>query len=71
MQVHAISARLLALRKLLGTHEDIDIIWMVERAPRLLTADLAPMAQQLLNLRVCLALLNVCLLEVCWRLSLH
>ncbi|KAK9796990.1 hypothetical protein WJX73_008860 [Symbiochloris irregularis] len=54
-EVQAISARLLALRTLLGKHEDVDIVWMVERAPRLLTADLAPMAQQLLNLRMSMA----------------
>ena len=34
VQVQAITARLLALRTLLGKHDDIDIIWMLERAPR-------------------------------------
>ena len=39
-QVLALSRRLLALRQALGGGEGVDVVWMMVREPRLLTADL-------------------------------
>jgi hypothetical protein len=49
--ITAVSHRLLALRQLLGGDDDVDIVWMVEREPALLTTDFAHITQRLVELR--------------------
>lgn len=46
-----ISRRIIALHQLLGGKDDIDIVWMIERAPGLLTADFRNITRRLLELR--------------------
>ena len=48
--VARISHRLLALKRLLGERDDIDVVRMVEREPALLTADVGIITQRLVTL---------------------
>jgi len=48
--VTRISHRLLALQRLLGERDDIDVVRMVEREPKLLTTDVAIITQRLVTL---------------------
>lgn len=49
--VARVSRRVLALHQLLGGKDDIDIVWMIEREPDLLVADLSVMTARLVELR--------------------
>ena len=48
--VARISSRLLALRRLLGDRDDIDVVWMIEREPALLTSEAAVLTSRLVTL---------------------
>ncbi|KAI7842130.1 hypothetical protein COHA_004322 [Chlorella ohadii] len=50
-QVAAASRRILALQQLLGGG-DVDVVWMLVREPRLLSADFRSIAQRLFDMRV-------------------
>lgn len=45
-----VSHRLLALQRLFGDREDIDVVWIVQREPNLLTADMSLITQRLVTL---------------------
>ena len=48
--VARISNRLLALQRLLGDRADVDVVWMVQREPNILTADISLITQRLVGL---------------------
>ena len=48
--VARISHRLLALQRLLGERDDIDVVWMVQREPELLSTDASVITQRLVTL---------------------
>ena len=50
-QVVLVSRRLLFLRKWLGNSDDLDLVWMVEKEPDLLTADISGVVSRLVELR--------------------
>ena len=54
LQVLEVSCRLLKLQALLGVDEsnELDLVWMVTREPKLLTFDEAVFVQRLLELKV-------------------
>jgi len=50
-QVTQVSQRIVDLHQLLGGKDDIDVVWMVEREPGLLTSDIGNLTRRLVELR--------------------
>lgn len=50
-QVIKVSERLLALRRLLGDADDVDLVWMIEKEPSLLTADISKITERLVEMK--------------------